>query len=91
MWSLHQGEHSNFFRNTFEAPRGINTQHAISYKAVMPHPAQRSREVTLNNSEGHRPTSPPTATGRASRVVKSGTREHHGRQKWHEAQLNLYT
>jgi hypothetical protein len=75
MWSLHQGEHSNFFRNTFEAPRGINTQHAISYKAVMPHPAQRSREVTLNNSEG----APSNVTTHSDREgIKGGKKWHKG-------------
>jgi hypothetical protein len=50
--SQHQGEHSDFFRNTFEAPRDITTQHATSYKAVVPRPAQGSREVTPSNGEG---------------------------------------
>jgi hypothetical protein len=48
----HQGEHNDFFRNTFEALRDITTQHATSYKAVMPRPAQGSREVTLSSGEG---------------------------------------
>jgi hypothetical protein len=36
--SLHQGEHSDFFMNTFEEPRGIAAPHATSYEVIMLHP-----------------------------------------------------
>jgi hypothetical protein len=51
-WSSHQGEYSDFFRNTFEAPCGIATQHANSYEAIMPRPAQGSWEATPSSGEG---------------------------------------
>jgi hypothetical protein len=41
-----QGKWSKFFKSTFEEPRGITTQHTISYEAVMLHPSQMSREKT---------------------------------------------
>jgi hypothetical protein len=45
-WSPHQGRHSDFFRNTFEEPCGIATQHATSYEVVMLRPTQGSKEAT---------------------------------------------
>jgi hypothetical protein len=33
-----QPEHSDFFRNTFEASHGIAIEHATSYEAVVPRP-----------------------------------------------------
>jgi hypothetical protein len=50
--SLHQGKHSDFFRNTFDAPPNIATQHATSYEAVVPFPTQRRREVIPSSDEG---------------------------------------
>jgi hypothetical protein len=46
------GEHSDFCRNTFEAPHNIATQHATSYEPIVLHPAQESREVTPSSGEG---------------------------------------
>jgi hypothetical protein len=45
------GEHSNFCRNTFEAPRNIATKHGTSYEAVVLHQAWASREVTPSSGE----------------------------------------
>jgi hypothetical protein len=41
-----EGEHGDFFKNTFEESRGMATQHATSYKAIMLRLAQGRREVT---------------------------------------------
>jgi hypothetical protein len=52
---------STVCRNMFEKSRGIATQRTTIYKAVMPHPAQGSREVTPSSAfKGPQPL--PTAT-----------------------------
>jgi hypothetical protein len=33
---MHQGDHSDFLRNTFEVSRGFTTQHATSYEVATP-------------------------------------------------------
>jgi hypothetical protein len=33
--SLLQGEHSDFYKNTFKAPHSITTQHTTSYDLVL--------------------------------------------------------
>jgi hypothetical protein len=71
--SLHQGEHNDFFRNTFEAPHDIATQHTTSYEAVVPRPTQRSREVTSSSSEGE---TSDMATHSGREGVKGGKKRH---------------
>jgi hypothetical protein len=73
VWSQHEGEHGDFFRNTFEAPCGIATQHAISYEAFIHCPTQRSREAIPSSGEG---VPSDVATHNSREGVRSGKKRH---------------
>jgi hypothetical protein len=84
VWSPLQGEHSNFFRNTFREPHGVTTLHATSHKVVMLHPAQGSREAILS-SDNEAP--PDVIVHRAKEGVKGGKR----RSKQHPQETTTTT
>jgi hypothetical protein len=68
-WSPHQGEHSDFFMNTFEATRGTASLHTTSYEVVVPRPTQSSREEIPSRGEGA-PSDIATQSGREG--IKGG-------------------
>jgi hypothetical protein len=72
-WSPHQGEHSDFFRNTFKVSHGITTQRAISYEEVVTRPTQRSSEAILSIGE----VAPSDVTTRSGREGVKGRKKRH--------------